>query len=105
MAARKSNPFAEKQRKLPYRALMRRQGPWRREDQEEIAAACERIANGGDYLTWAGSRGQENGCTVIAFDTPEKAAEMQAWIDTSGIADRPLPESVPNLPQLRFGRM
>jgi hypothetical protein len=105
MVSKKSNPFAEKQRKLKHRALIRREGPWRRVDVEEIDAVCQRIANGAEYLRWSGSRGVENGCTVIGFDTPEKAAEMQAWINANGIADRPPPESAPNLRPLRFGRM
>jgi hypothetical protein len=104
MATRKGNPFVTKQRKLKHRALIRREGPWRRRDSEEIEAMCKFIAKGADYLMWSGSRGPDNGCTVIGFDTSEKAAEMQAWIDANGIADRPLPESVPNQPQLRVGR-
>jgi hypothetical protein len=43
------------------------------------------------------------GRTVFGFDTPEKAQAMQIWIDASGIADRPLPEAPPNLPQLKAG--
>jgi hypothetical protein len=43
------------------------------------------------------------GRTVLGFDTPEKARAMQTWIDVSGIADRPLPEPPPNMPQLKVG--
>jgi hypothetical protein len=74
-------------------------------DLEEIDAACQRIANGTEYLEylrWSVSRGAENGCTIIGFDTPENAAEMQAWINANGIADRPPPESAPNQRPIRF---
>jgi hypothetical protein len=40
---------------------------------------------------------------VFGFDTPEKAQAMQAWIDASGIANRPPPELPPNYPQLKVG--
>jgi hypothetical protein len=103
MVRRRGNPFAEKQRRLPHRAFIKREGPWRPADWDEIEAACRRIANGAEYLTWSGSRGLELGCTVIGFDTSKKAVEMQVWIDTGGIADRPLPQSPPGLPQLKCG--
>lgn len=91
MARRKANPFADRIRKLPYRALIKRDEPFARADDDEIAATCARIAAGADYCSFAGSRGSENGCKVLCFDTPEKACEMQSWIDASGIAARPLP--------------
>jgi hypothetical protein len=43
------------------------------------------------------------GCRLIAFDAPEKARAMKAWIDTSRIADRPRPEPPPDYPQLKVG--
>jgi hypothetical protein len=103
MVRRKGNPFAEKQRRLPHRAYIKREGPWRPADREELEVACRRIANGAEYLIWAGSRGPELGCTVIGFDISRKAVEMQVWIDASGIADRPRPQSPPDLPQLKCG--
>ena len=103
MAGRKSNPFTAKLRRLPYKALIRREGPWRTADGKEIEAISERIANGSEYQSYAGSRNDESGCRVICFDTPEKARLMQAWIEESKIAERPLPLSPPGLPQLRFG--
>ena len=103
MVRRWGNPFADAQKRLPHRAYIGRQGPWRRVDREEIDAAAARIAGGAEYLLWAGARGIESGRTVIGFDTPEKARRMQAWIEASRIADRPLPEPPPNLPQLKVG--
>jgi len=95
MVRREGDPFAEKQRRLPCRAYINRDEPWRPADHEEIEAACRRIANGAEYLIWAGSRGLELECTVIGFDTSKKASEMQVWIDTSDIADRPAPRGKP----------
>ena len=103
MVTRRGNPFADAQKRLPHRAYIGRQGPWRTVDREEIDAAAARIAGGAEFLSWAGGRGTEMGRTVFGFDTPEKAQAMQAWIDASGIADRPLPEPPPNLPQLKVG--
>jgi hypothetical protein len=91
MARRKANPFADKLRKLPYRATIKRDAPFRRADGAEIEAACVRIAAGAEFISYAGSRGEESGCKVFGFDTLEKAREMQAWIDESGIAMRPAP--------------
>ena len=61
------------------------------------------IAADGEHLIYEGARGEELGCRVIAFDAPEKAQAMQAWIDTSRIADRPRPEPPPDYPQLKVG--
>jgi len=103
MVRRKGNPFAELQRRLPHGAYIKREGPWRPADYEEIEAICRQIANGAERLILAGSRGVGLGRTVIGFDTPEKAAEMQVWIDAGDTAERPLPESPPDLPQLKCG--
>jgi len=91
------------QRRLPHKALMRREEPLRRADEEELARMCKRIAHGSEHLAYAGSRGEENGCKVVCFDTAEKARAMQVWIDVSGIASRPRPEPPPNYPQLKVG--
>jgi hypothetical protein len=103
VATRRGNPFANAQKRLPHRAYIGRQGPWRRVDREEIDAAAARIAGGAEYLSWGGRRGIEIGRTVFGFDTSGKARAMQAWIDASDIADRPLPEPPPNYPQLKVG--
>jgi hypothetical protein len=103
MVRRRGNPFAEQLRRLPHKALLRREDPFRKVDQEDLDAACKRIARGAEYLCYAGSRGAENGCKVICFDMPEKARAMQAWIEASGIASRPRPEPPPSYPQLKVG--
>lgn len=61
------------------------------------------IASGAEYLAYAGTRGDELCCRVFCFDRVEKARAMQAWIDASGIANRPAP-APSNHPQLRVGR-
>src|SRR5262249_22171401 len=54
---------------------------------------CRRIAGNTDYATWSTRDwNKERDCRVVAFETQEKAAEMQAWIDQSGIAFRPVPK-------------
>jgi hypothetical protein len=103
MATRKGSPFREQKRRLPHKALVKREDPFRKVDQEEFDAACKKIAQGMECLCYAGSRAEENGCKVICFDTPEKARAMQAWIDASGIANRSRPEPPPNYPQLKVG--
>jgi hypothetical protein len=100
---RRENPFAAKKARLPYKALLRREEPLRPTDRDELEAVTLSIAAGGEYLIYEGMRGDELGCRVIAFDAPEKAQAMQAWIDTSRIADRPRPEPPPDYPQLKVG--
>jgi hypothetical protein len=101
MVRRRGNPFGDAQKRLPHRALLRRDEPFRKADEKELDAACKRFAQGAEYLCYAGSRGAENGCKVICFDMPEKASAMQAWIDASSIASRPRPEPPSKLPQLK----
>jgi hypothetical protein len=98
---RRTNAFAAMQRRLPHKALLHREGPFRRVDSEELEAACRHIANGAEYLTYAGGRGSEIDCKVICFGTAEKQA-MQAWITESGIETRPAPMPFPG-PQLKVG--
>ena len=102
MVRRSTNAFAAMQRRLPHKALLHREGPFRRVDSEELEAACRRIADGAEYLTYAGGRGPEIDCKVICFDTAEKAQAMQAWIAESDIETRPAPMPFPG-PQLRVG--
>lgn len=99
---RSTNSFAEMQRRLPHKALLRREDPFRRVNSEELETACRRIADGAEYLTYGGSRGAEIDCKVICFDTAEKAQVMQAWIAESGIETRPVPMPFPS-PQLKVG--
>jgi hypothetical protein len=92
MARAKHNPFAAKKLKFPHRAFIKREAPFRRDDREEVEAACVRISAGAGYVFYAGSRGDELGCKVYGFDTADKARAMQEWIDTSRIATRLVPQ-------------
>ena len=103
MVRRRENPFAAKKARLPYKALLRREEPLRPTDRDELETVALSIAAGGEFLIYEGMRGEELGCRVIAFDAPEKAQAMQAWINTSHIADRPRPEPPPDYPQLKVG--
>jgi hypothetical protein len=100
---RGGNPFANALQRLPHKALMRRDEPLRRSDDDDLMAMMLSIAAGAEYLAYAGTRGEELYCRVFCFDTAEKARAMQAWIDASGIESRPAP-APSNQPQLKVGR-
>jgi hypothetical protein len=57
----RGNPFAAKKTRLPYKALLRREEPLRPTDRDELEAASLSIAAGGEYLIYAGMRGDELG--------------------------------------------
>ncbi len=103
MVRRRENPFANALKRLPHKALMRREDPLHPSDDEEVMAVMLSVAAGAEYLAYAGSRGNELYCRVFCFDTAEKAQEMQAWIDASGIEKRPAPAPT-RYPQLKVGR-
>lgn len=103
MVRRRGNPFADARKRLPHKALLRREDPLRPSDDDEVMAMLASIASGAEYLAYAGTRGDELHCRVFCFDTAEKARAMQAWINASGIANRPAP-APSNHPQLRVGR-
>ena len=103
MVRRRGNPFANTLKRLPHKALMRRDEPLRRSDDDDVIAMMLSIAAGAEYLAYAGTRGDELYCRVFCFDTGEKARAMQAWIDASGIESRPVP-APSNHPQLKVGR-
>ena len=102
MVRRRGNPFAGQRKRLPHKALLHRDDPLRPSDDDEVMAAMLSVAAGAEYLAYAGTRGDELNCRVFCFDTAEKAHAMQAWIDASGIANRPGPSPV-NQPQLKVG--
>ena len=91
MVPRRGNPFAGALKRLPHKALMRRDEPLLPSDNDEVMAAMVSIAAGAEYLAYAGTRGDELYCRVFCFDTAEKARAMQAWIDASDIESRPAP--------------
>jgi hypothetical protein len=88
---RRANPVAAKRKQLPYVAKIKRDDPFRPQDEREIEQACRRIAAASDYLGLAGWR-EESGYRLFHFATWAKARAMQHWIDRSGIAHRPLPK-------------
>lgn len=97
MVRRSENSFAAKKRRLPYRARISRTEGFVRQDAEAIEAECRRIAGNAEYLHWCQSdRGEREDVRLYAFDTPEKAAAMQAWLDANDIAKRPFPKYGPD---------
>ena len=89
--APRSNPVSNKRKKLPYVAKIKRDDPFRPQDEREIEQACRRIAAAGDCLAMAGWR-EEAGYRLYHFATWAKARAMQHWIDRSGVAQRPMPK-------------
>lgn len=102
MVGRRGNPFANAQKRLPHKALMRREDPLCPTDDAEVMATMVSIACNAEYLAYAGTRGEELYCRVFCFDTAEKARAMQTWIDTSGITSRP-PPAPSDHPRLKVG--
>ena len=88
---RRTNPVANRRKRLPYVAKIKRDDPFRPQDEREIEQACRRVAAAGDYLALAGWR-EEAGYRLFHFATWAKARAMQHWIDRSGIAHRPMPK-------------
>jgi hypothetical protein len=76
---------------MPYVAKIKRDDPFRPEDERDIEAMCKRIAAASGYMALAGWR-EDAGYRVFHFGTWAKARAMQHWIDRSGIARRPIPK-------------
>lgn len=103
MVRRSTNAHAAAMKRLPHRAKFRREDPLRPSDCDRLDAVVLSIAAGSEYLMRAGSRGDEVGCTVIHFDCPEKAREMQAWLDASGISTWPALPRRTDIGRLKVG--
>jgi len=88
---RGEDSIASRKRRMPYIAKIKRDDPFRPQDEREIQAMCKRIAAAGEYMTLAGWR-EDAGYRVFHFATWAKARAMQHWIDRSSIAHRPLPK-------------
>jgi hypothetical protein len=82
---------AAKKRRMPFVAKIKREDPFRPEDEREVQAMCRRIAAAGEFVSLAGWRA-DAGYRVFHFATWSKARAMQHWIDRSGIARRPMPK-------------
>jgi hypothetical protein len=91
MVRRSGTTIESRKRRLPYIAKIKRDDPFRPEDEREIEAACRRIAGASDYVVLAGWR-EDAGYRVFHFATWAKARALQHWIDRSGIAHRPMPK-------------
>lgn len=101
MVRRSTNSFALKKKRLLHRAFIKRSDPFRRVDEEELDAACRRIAGNTEFGHWSEWHNERDGDhRVIGFETVERAKEMQQWIDTSGIAKRPMPKLGPSTEEL-----
>ena len=83
--------IASRKRRMPFVAKIRRDDPFRPEDEREIEAMCRRIAAAGEFMSLAGWR-EDAGFRVFHFPTWPKARTMQHWIDRSGIAHQPMPK-------------
>jgi hypothetical protein len=94
MGRGRSNPIAAQKRRLPFAAKLKREDPFRPEDEREIQAMGRRIAAAGEFMSLAGWR-EDAGFRVFRFTTPAKARAMQHWIDRSGIEHRPMPRLGP----------
>ena len=79
--------------RLPYIAKIKRDDPFRPEDEREIEGMCKRVAAAGEFMALAGWR-EDADYRVFYFETWAKARAMQHWIDCSGIAHRPMPSSL-----------
>jgi len=92
MGTRKGeDSIASRKRRMPYLAKIKRDDPFRPEDEREIEAMCRRIAAAGEFMVLAGWR-EDAGFHVFHFPTWAKARAMHHWIDRSGIARRPMPK-------------
>ena len=88
---RGEDSISSRKMRMPFVAKIKRDDPFRPEDQGEIGAMCRRIAAAGEYMALAGWR-EDAGFRVLHFPTWTKARAMQHWIDRSGIARRPMPK-------------
>src|SRR5262249_2030500 len=71
-----------------YVAKIKREDPFRPQDERDIQGMCRRVAAAGEYKALAGWR-EDAGYRVFHFGTRAKARTMQYWIDRSGIVRRP----------------
>ncbi len=96
MATRKGvDTPAMQARRMPFVAKIKRDDPFHPNDLREIKAMCRRIAGASEYLSKAGWR-EDADFLVYRFTTWAKARAMQHWIDSSGIAHRPMPKLGPS---------
>jgi hypothetical protein len=74
MVRRRGNPFANTLKRLPHKALMRRDEPLHRSDDDEVMAVMLSVAAGAEYLAYAGARGDELYCECSALTRRRRPA-------------------------------
>ena len=89
--ARSTNSHREMVKRLPFVARLKRDDPLSPADQRELNEAADRIAGPTGWYSMAG-RHKGAACKLILFATLGEAEEMQQWLDSSDIADRPMPK-------------
>jgi hypothetical protein len=72
---RGEDSIASRKRRMPYLAKIKRDDPFRPEDEREIEAMCRRIAAAGEFMALAGWR-EDAGYRVFHFTTWAKARAM-----------------------------
>jgi hypothetical protein len=72
---RGEDSIASRKRRTPYIAKIKRDDPFRPEDEREIEAICRRIAGAGEFMVLAGWR-EDAGFRVLHFPTRAKARAM-----------------------------
>src|SRR5258708_18042680 len=66
MVRRRYNPAAATIKRLPNKALLKREDSLGRADSEGLAEMIRRIADGAEHYSYAGSRADENSCRCCA---------------------------------------
>lgn len=92
MVHRSKNSHQLKVDALPFVARLRREPPFSSADERELKDAANDIAGPNGWYSMAAFR-PDSGGRQYRFATAGQAADMQKWIDASGIEDRPPPKA------------
>jgi hypothetical protein len=82
-------------RRLPFKAFIEREEPFRGVDQDELAAACRRITNGAEWYHGRERVGDLD-IHVVRFAEAHQAEALQRWIRDCRIAERLAPNLGPS---------
>ena len=102
MSRRSTNSHAEKLKRLPFLARLRREPPFSTADSLELKQAADSVVGPTGWYATAARYPDTGGGRLYWFATPDEAEAMQRWIDASGIENRPAPKSWDG-PQLKVG--
>lgn len=91
MGHRSKNSHQLKVDALPFVARLRREPPFSSADERELKEAADRIAGPSGWYSMAAFR-PDSGGRQYRFATAYQADDMQRWINTVGIEDRPPPK-------------